>query len=85
MGSVDYLQFRATNPFTSKEEIRRLRGEAYTKVHLELGEEDPKTGSWTATDFDCKGIIIVLLIKELLFLSQMMVSYMLLLICVLTF
>jgi hypothetical protein len=39
-------------------------------VHLDHGEKDPRLGLKMIADLDCKGIIFVLLIKELDFLVQ---------------
>jgi hypothetical protein len=52
---------------------QKVERRIHTKVHLELGEEDPDQVHGAVVDFGCKGIIIELLIKEVLFLSQIMV------------
>jgi hypothetical protein len=65
--------FLHQNPFTSQEEIRRLRGEAIQRCTWSLVKRSPDQVRGAVADFDCKGIIIELLIKELLFLSQIMV------------
>jgi hypothetical protein len=52
----------------------KVERRSHTEVHLELGEEEPGPGSWSSSrTLVVKGIIIELSIKEVLFLSQIMV------------
>jgi hypothetical protein len=65
--------FLHQNPFTSQEEIRRLRREAIQSCSWSLVKRSPDQVRGAVVGFDCKGIIIELLIKELFFLSHIMV------------
>jgi hypothetical protein len=61
------------NPFTSQEEIKRLRGEAMQMCNWSLVKRITDQVRGAVDGFDCKGIIIELLIKKLFFMSQIMV------------
>jgi hypothetical protein len=65
--------FSIRNPFTSQEEIGRLRGEAIERCTWTLVKRSLDQVRGAIASFDCKGIIIELLIKELVFLYQIMV------------
>jgi hypothetical protein len=68
-----YPFFLHQNPITSQEDMRRLRGEAIQRFTWILVKRIPEQVRGAVVGFDCKGIIIELLIKELFFLSQIMV------------
>jgi hypothetical protein len=70
----NYPFFLHQKPIHFPRRYPKVDRRSHTMVHLELGEEEPGLGSWNSSQlWLVKGIIIELSIKEVLFLSQIMV------------